>query len=78
VSKKLTKEQIDAAFKKFDESNDGKLDYVEFCKMMNNRNKKKEMQREKEYEKKRKEKEKRKKSEPDRGDLVQRWKNADK
>lgn len=35
VCKNLTKEQISAAFAKFDETGNGKLNYVEFCGMMN-------------------------------------------
>merc|ERR1712038_691214 len=35
VCKNLTKEQISAAFSKFDETGNGKLNYVEFCGMMN-------------------------------------------
>ena len=33
----LSMEQVDAAFKAFDLSGDNKLDYDEFCKLMNNR-----------------------------------------
>ena len=39
VCKNLTKEQIEAAFNKFDKSGNGKLNYVEFCGMMNARKK---------------------------------------
>jgi Ca2+-binding EF-hand superfamily protein len=39
VCKNLTKEQIQAAFNKFDKSGNGKLNYVEFCGMMNARKK---------------------------------------
>ena len=34
---KLSMDQVDAAFKAFDISGDNKLDYEEFCKLMNNR-----------------------------------------
>ena len=37
VCKNLTKEQVEAAFKKFDAAGDGRLNYVEFCDMMNRR-----------------------------------------
>jgi len=37
VCKNLTREQIEAAFKKFDAAGNGKLNYVEFCDMMNRR-----------------------------------------
>ena len=33
----LSMDQVDAAFKAFDLSGDNKLDYDEFCKLMNNR-----------------------------------------
>ena len=33
----LSMEQVNAAFKAFDLSGDNKLDYDEFCKLMNNR-----------------------------------------
>lgn len=35
-------EQISAAFAKFDETGNGKLNYIEFCGMMNRRSKNKE------------------------------------
>ena len=44
----LSTEQVTAAFAKFDISGDDKLDYYEFCGMMNNREKGKEKEREKE------------------------------
>jgi len=34
---RLTKTQVDAAFAKFDSSGDGKLNYREFCDLMNSR-----------------------------------------
>jgi len=37
VCKNLSNEQIAAAFKKFDAAGDGKLNYVEFCDLMNRR-----------------------------------------
>merc|ERR1712168_271252 len=37
VCKNLTKDQIEAAFNKFDAAGNGKLNYVEFCDMMNRR-----------------------------------------
>ena len=33
----ILREQIEAAFKKFDAAGNGKLNYVEFCDMMNRR-----------------------------------------
>ena len=39
VCKGLTKEQVNAAFNKFDKDGTGKLNYREFCSMMNNRKK---------------------------------------
>ena len=39
VCKNLTKEQIQLAFNKFDKSGNGKLNYKEFCGMMNARKK---------------------------------------
>jgi len=38
---RLTKDQVNAAFAKFDASGDGKLDYREFCDLMNSRDKQK-------------------------------------
>ena len=40
-----------AAFAKFDISGDDKLDYQEFCGMMNNREKEREKEKEKEKQK---------------------------
>jgi len=37
VCKNLTKEQVEAAFNKFDAAGNGKLNYIEFCDMMNRR-----------------------------------------
>ena len=39
VCKNLTKEQIEMAFSKFDAAGNGKLNYIEFCDMMNRRKK---------------------------------------
>ena len=41
VCKSLTNEQVTAAFNKFDKEGTGKLNYREFCSMMNNRKDKK-------------------------------------
>merc|ERR1739844_492180 len=51
VCHNLTSDQVTAAFTKFDISGDDKLDYKEFCGMMNNREKEKEMEKEKEKQK---------------------------
>jgi len=37
ICKNLTDEQVKAAFKQFDTSGDDKLDYREFCEMINKR-----------------------------------------
>ena len=42
VCPNLTKEQINAAFEKFDKAGDGKLNYIEFCGMMNARKQQKQ------------------------------------
>ena len=41
VCRNLTSEQVELAFKKFDKAGNGKLNYVEFCGMMNARKLKK-------------------------------------
>ena len=38
ICKNLTDEQVKVAFAKFDKSGDDKLDYREFCDMINKRN----------------------------------------
>ena len=38
ICKNLTDEQVKVAFAKFDTSGDDKLDYKEFCDMINKRN----------------------------------------
>lgn len=50
LSSKLSPEQVDAVFKKFDKSHNGKLDYEEFCGMMNHRDSVKKKKKEEEEE----------------------------
>ena len=42
ICKNLTDEQVKIAFDKFDTSGDDKLDYREFCEMINKRSEEKE------------------------------------
>ena len=44
VCRDCSEEQINAAFKKFDKSGNGLLDYREFCKMMNDHKKQRELE----------------------------------
>ena len=44
VCRDCSVEQINAAFKKFDKSGNGLLDYREFCKMMNDHKKQRELE----------------------------------
>ena len=46
----LSSDQVTAAFAKFDISGDNKLDYKEFCAMMNRRQERKEKEKGKERE----------------------------
>ena len=41
MCRNLTSEQVELAFKKFDKAGNGKLNYIEFCGMMNARKLKK-------------------------------------
>ena len=68
---------MDAAFKKFDKSQNNKLDYGEFCDLMNNRDKEKEKERKIELERKRAERaeEEKGKKEVDTDPLLIRMKN---